>query len=187
MSLLDFLGIHRSAQPAEGGPALARGAGETETVRKIVRELESLPRDRARYLAAFAFVLGRTANADRVIDESETRAMERLVRELAALTEEQAVLVVAIAKSQNQLFGGTESYLVTRELCEVSTPAEREYVLHSAFAVAAADDSISSAEEAQLRQIASELGFSNEDYVRIRSAYNDKRAVVQLMRATALR
>jgi hypothetical protein len=48
--------------------------------------------------------------------------------------------------------------------------------------VAAADESISSAEEAQVRQTASELGFSDREYVSVRSAYNDKREVVKMLR-----
>ena len=40
MSILDLLGFGR------GGPRAA-GAGDTETVRRIVRELESLPPERA--------------------------------------------------------------------------------------------------------------------------------------------
>jgi hypothetical protein len=48
--------------------------------------------------------------------------------------------------------------------------------------VALADDSISGAEERQIRQIASELGLGDADYVSVRRAYNDKREVVKLMR-----
>ena len=66
-----------------------RGAsGDTETVRTIVRELESLPPERARYLAAFAFILARVANADLEISDDEIRRMEQILREVGHLTED---------------------------------------------------------------------------------------------------
>jgi hypothetical protein len=47
------------------------------------------------------------------------------------------------------------------------------------FAVSAADESISGAEEAQIRQTASELGFTLEEYVAVRSAYSHHRQVLK--------
>ena len=59
MSILDLLGFHRQGRSGGGD------AGDTETVRRIVRELRSLPAGEARDPAAFAFILARVANADR--------------------------------------------------------------------------------------------------------------------------
>jgi uncharacterized tellurite resistance protein B-like protein len=176
--LLRLLGIG-------GVPAEERrgGIGDTETVRRIARELEAIEVERARYIAAFAYVLGRVAYADRDISDDETLVMTHLVTELGKIPEEQAALVVEIAKKQNELFGGTENFLVTREFRDLSNRQQREELLHCLFAVAAADDSISSDEEAQVRQIASELGLDPREYVHVRSAYNDKREVVRKMKA----
>lgn len=175
MSILDLLGLTKKA-------ANLKSDGDTETVRKIVRELDAIPVERARYLAAFAYVLGRVAYADRAISDVETTVMERLVQQLGEIPEAQAVLVVQIAKHQARLAGGTENFLVTSEFKELSSREQREQLLHCLFAVAAADESISSAEEAQVRQTASELGFSDREYVSVRSAYNDKREVVKMLR-----
>jgi uncharacterized tellurite resistance protein B-like protein len=163
----------------KSGSEAASPGGDTESVRRIVRELDAMEPERARYLAAFAYVLGRVAHADLDISETETRAMEEIVQRLGALSEEQAILVVQIAKSQNRLLGGTENFLVTREFKEVASPAERQQLLDCLFAVSAADDAISSAEEAQVRQIASELGFTHREYVEARSRYSGKRAVLR--------
>lgn len=148
-------------------------------MRKIVAELEALEPEKARYIAAFAYIMGRVAHADRQISTEETRAMEEIVRKLAHLPEAQAVLVVEIAKSQNRLFGGTENFLVTREFTEISTPDQRQELLDCLFAVSAADESISSVEEAQIRQIASELGFGHREYVEARSVYSQHREVLK--------
>jgi len=133
----------------------------------------------ARFVAAFAYILGRVAHADLHISEEETRKMEEIVHSLGHLPEDQSVLVVQIAKSQNRLFGGTENYLVTREFMEISRPEQRQELLDCLFAVSASDDSISGVEEAQIRQIASELGFSHRDFVTARSAYNQHREVLK--------
>jgi len=86
---------------------------------------------------------------------------------------------VEIARTQATLFGGTEDFLVTRQFKDLSTPAQRVELLHCLFAVSAADDSISSVEEAAVRQIASELGLADRDYLAIRSGYNHKRQVLK--------
>jgi uncharacterized tellurite resistance protein B-like protein len=154
-------------------------AGETEAVRRIVKRLQSLDPEKARYLAAFAYVLGRVAHADLEVSEAETRQMETILQRLGHLPEEQAVLVVEIAKSQNRLFGGTEGYLVTRELKQITSFEQRLEILDCLFEVSAADDSISAVEENLIRQIASELGLSLQDYVGARAAWSDKRAVLR--------
>ena len=79
--------------------------------------------------------------------------------QLGHLPEDQAILVVQIAKSQNQLFGGTENFLVTREFRDMASREQRLELLDCLFAVSAADDSISTVEENQIRQISSELGL----------------------------
>ena len=138
MSLLRFLGI------AKTDPALA--AGETRTVREIAAKLERLPPETARFLAGFAYVLARVANADLVIAEAEAEEIGRTVRLLAGLSADEADLVVEIAKSQARLLGGTENYVVTREFRRASTPLQRAQLLECLYAVTAADGTISSAE-----------------------------------------
>lgn len=168
MSLLDLL-RSRAAQPS--------AAGDTDTVRRIVGELDKLDAARARYLAAFAYVLSRVAGADLDISDVETAEMVRLVERVGHLPEAQAIVVVEIAKSQNRMFGGTENFLVTREFREIASAEQRRELLECVFAVAAADQAITGEEEAQLWQIASELGFRQEEYVQVRLKYSDKRTI----------
>jgi uncharacterized tellurite resistance protein B-like protein len=165
-----FTAISRTA------PAVA---GDSDTVARIVRELDQLEPDRARYLASFAYILSRVAGADLHVSEEETRHMVHVIERLGGLPEAQAVLVVEIAKKQNQLFGGTENYLVTRQFREIASDAQRQELLDCLFGVSAADDAITGEEEAQIWQIASELGFSHQDYVQARLAYSDKRTVLR--------
>lgn len=149
-------------------------SGETETVRRIAARLERLPPERARHLAAFSYVLARVANADLRITETETDAMLAIVREHAALSEEEAALVVEIAKSQTRLLGGTENYVVTREFREISTRDERVELLNCLYAVAAADGTIAAAESTEIAKIGEELGFLPQEALALRAPWRDK-------------
>jgi uncharacterized tellurite resistance protein B-like protein len=171
MSILDWIRGARST------PSTTQG--DTDTVRRIVSELDKLDPDRARYLAAFAYVLSRVAGADLHVSDAETSKMVDVIQRIGNLPEPQAMIVVEIAKNQNRLFGGTENFLVTREFREIASDAERQELLECVFAVSAADDAISGEEEAQMWQIASELGFSHNDYVNVRLRYSGKRTVLR--------
>ena len=106
--------------------------------------------------------------------------MERLVMDRAGLPEEQAVLVVEIARRQNMLFGGTDNFLVTSGTTGESptlSDEEKLELLRCLFAVSAADDSISTVEEGAITQIASELGIDRQEMVRVRAEFRDQRAV----------
>jgi uncharacterized tellurite resistance protein B-like protein len=152
---------------------------DTQTVRRIASELDRLPVETARYLAAFAYVLARVAHADLEIDDSEVREIERIVKSIASLSEAETALVVQIAKSQAVLLGGTENYVVTREFRRISTPEQRSRLLQCLFAVAAADDSISGDESVEIAAIGDELGFTRAEINSLRGAYRDKLAIFQ--------
>lgn len=179
MSILKFLGLKESAVAA--GP----DSPETETVRRIVQQLDQLPPDRARYLAAFAYLLSRAAGADLHISDEETRLMERIVASEGGLPQEQALLVVQMAKTQNRLFGGTENFLVTREFERLATREQKLALLECLFAVTAADENITSLEDKVVKQVSSELRLEHDDYIAARSRFKDHLAVLKLSRKAA--
>lgn len=173
MGILDSLGWGGGAKHA------GRSTGDTDTIRKIAAELDALEPARARYVAAFAFLLSRVANADREISPDETREMERIVRLEAGLPEAQAVLVVHIAKSQNVLFGGVDNFLVAREFNTIATREQKLALLHCLFAVSAADRSISTLEDGTIRQVANELLLDHADFIAVKSTYREHLAALR--------
>ncbi|MGE5362035.1 MAG: TerB family tellurite resistance protein [Bacteroidales bacterium] len=168
MSIFELLA--RARQLAASRPTAGAGS-DTDTVRRIVAALDKLDRDRARYIAAFAYLLARVALADRVVSDAEARTMETIVHEQGNLPEEQAVLVMQLAKSQNLLFGGTEDFLVTREFDQMATLPQKLALLDCLFAVSAADAGIATIEDNEIRRIAVELKVPHDEYIRIRLAY----------------
>ncbi len=163
MSLLRFLRIGREAG--------ATAHGDTESVRRIAARLEALPAERARYVAAFAYVLARVAAADLRVDAAETARMLEAVEREGELPDDVATLVVEIAKSQARLLGGTENYVVTREYAKISSREQRVGLLRCLFSVAAADDAISGAESGEIASIADELGFTRAEVNALRAEW----------------
>jgi uncharacterized tellurite resistance protein B-like protein len=170
MSLLRRIGFGR-AEPSE--------AAETETVRRIAARLERLPLEERRFVAAFAYVLARVAHVDLRVEESEARAMERIVALQAGLAPEEAALAVEIAKRHAELLGGTENYVVTREFRRLSTPDQRLRLVDCLYAVAAADDNVTNVEGTEIAAIAEELGVGQAELVEIRTRYRDKLGVLR--------
>jgi len=163
-SFLKFLGVSESENKTEA-------VKETESVRAIIEELESLPEDKAHYLALYSSILSRVANADLDISDKEIEEMEKIIQTLGELEEALVVLVVKIARNQNQLLGGVENYLVTREYSKVSNREQQLQLLQSLFAVAASEDGVSAEENEEMRKIGMEIGLSREDFLAVRAQY----------------
>lgn len=149
------------------------GTPETETARKIVEQLEHLEPERARYIACFAYLLSRVAHADLDISEEETRTMEHIVVEHGRLPEEQAMIVVQMAKTHTRLFGGTEDYLVAREFAEVADKEQKLALVDCLFAVSAAHEGISTVEDVEISKIANELQLDRDELARLRTVYRE--------------
>lgn len=170
MSLLRFLGL---SDP--------KPAADTQTVRKIVATLDAMEPARARWIAAFAFLLCRVARTDLVVSDEEAAAMERIVMEKGGLTEDQALLVLQIAKTQELLFGGTENFLVAREFAAIATREEKLALLDCLYAVSAADESVSTAEDNEIVRICAELQLPRDEVVMARGRYRQYLEVLKGM------
>ena len=182
MVLRDLFGGGNDRQQAEVERPPSPSS-ETESIRRIAAQIEALPIEQRRFIAGFAYVLARAAHADLEVSDAELRYMEKAVVEVGHLTEAQAVLVVEMARNMAELYGATDDYVVTREFANNSTREQREDLLRTAFAVGAADDSITAAESAELNQIGKELGFRADEVDALRNEFRDKLAVIQAMRA----
>jgi uncharacterized tellurite resistance protein B-like protein len=157
-------------------------AGETATIRRIVARLQALPPERARFLAGFAYVMSRAAEADFDISDAETKVMERYVVEFGGIDEAQAVLVVEMAKVQARTQGQTEDFVVTREFAELATEEQKLAVLRCCFAVSAADETISAVEASVVNEIARELDVSREQLNAVREEFHDRLSAIQALR-----
>ena len=170
MSILTFLGL--GSRPEQQPPS-----AQTEAVREIVDALDRIEEDRARFIASFGYILGRVANADQDITAEETQAMERILVTQGQLSADQARVVVKMARMRNELFGGTDNFLVTREFRRIATHDQKLALLDCLFSVSAASQDISMVENSQIRQIASELGLEHSDFIQVRLSWRDRLSV----------
>ncbi|HEX2755205.1 MAG TPA: TerB family tellurite resistance protein [Candidatus Limnocylindrales bacterium] len=181
-----FLGLDRQPDPrlpvGDTAAPLPDSAAETATARHNPARLEALPPDEARFLACFAYVMSRAANADFDISAEETALMERFAVEHGGLDTAQAVLVVEMAKLQARVNGGTEDFVVTREFRSISTPAQRLDLLRCCFAIGAADGTISAAEAGTINEIARELDLELNDVNAARAEFHEQLSAVQALR-----
>jgi tellurite resistance protein len=157
-------------------------AGDTATVRRIVAKLEAMPPDQARLIASAAYTLARAANADLDISDEETAAIERELQAHESIDEATAVLVTEMAKLQARAVGGTEDFVVTRELKGVADQSQRIVVLRAAFAIAAANGTVSAEETAVLNEIAEELDIDDATLNAIRADFHEQLSSVQQIR-----
>lgn len=158
-SLRSWLGVEQPKQK------------EFAPLRETLDALDHIEPERAKFLAAFAYLLGRVAHADRHVSPNEVAVMEIAVRSEGQLSPDQAMVVVQLAKTSNLLFGGTADFLVAREFCALASYGQKLTLMRCLFAVSATDDNISTAEEGEIHRIANELKIQREDLVALRVAH----------------
>ena len=151
----------------------AKPSSDPGPLREVVEALDRLDEQRARHLARFAYLLGRVAHADRHVSPEETRAMEALVMQEGALTADQAILVVSLAKTSNLIFGGTADFTVTQEFADAATYDEKLALVRCLFAVSSIDHTISMAEETEIHRIANQLKIDPSDLTTLRVAHRE--------------
>jgi uncharacterized tellurite resistance protein B-like protein len=146
----------------------APAAAEPKPLRELVNALDRLEPARAQYFARFAYLLGRVARADEHVSDEETRAMEALLVQQGHFDADRAMLVVSIAKHSSLMFGATADFAVTQEFTDSSTYEQKLDLVRCLFAVAAADERISIAEEGELHRITNQLRIEGPDLTALR-------------------
>jgi uncharacterized tellurite resistance protein B-like protein len=142
-----------------------------DALRGLLDALDRLEPERARSLARFAYLLGRVAHADQHVSPEETHLMEQLVAREGHLPEEQAMLVVGLAKSSSLLFGGTDDFIIARDFAAESSYEQKMALLRCLFAVSAVENAISIAEEREIQRIARALKIEQADVLKLRLEY----------------
>jgi uncharacterized tellurite resistance protein B-like protein len=134
----------------------------TSAIRGTLEQLDGLDRETAGYLNSLAFILQRVAAADHEISPAEVDRMEKILVEHASLSPPQAVLTVEIAKHRNQIADCCCAYQASRELRSRLDKRSRQRLRRFLDAVAEADGLVHPTEEAEIRQIAAELGIVSD-------------------------
>lgn len=145
------------------------------SVKRIAAEFEQLDDDTARYLAAFAYVLGRLAASDSEVDDSEVDAIERALVEIAGIESGHARSVAEAAHIEAEERGGTEDYIATRDFRRLASREQQVTLLKCLLQVATADGEITPEENSEILNIAEELGFAFPELKALRADLYKKR------------
>ena len=158
---------------------IEKPAAEANVLDSMLEALEHLEEGRARYVAGFAYLLGRVADVDHHVTPGEAALMTRLVAEEGAMSQAEADIVVRLALDDHKRFGGTHNVIVTRDLAGTTTLEQRLGLLRCLFAVSAADESVNVVEDNEIRRISRELRIEHGDFVRARLEVRDHLAVLR--------
>ena len=150
-----------------GSTPSSKSSEDPKSVQVLLEKLQPLSDEKARELACLAYVLGRIAAADEEITADESSSISALLQERGGLSLEQAALVTEVALGEARHMGGTQDYLVTRQLQTLVSRKRREEILDCLLAVAAADGSICSQEESELKAVSRQLGFQNKEFLEL--------------------
>ena len=164
MSLLRFLGL--------GATGAGRDA-EPESLILLGRQAEALPPESARLTAAFAYLLARVAGADLRTEGVEKQAMAERLAQFAQVDLETARALAEAAVQASDLHSATDDHLVARAFSDMADTAERHRLLRCLYAVAAADETITTMEDNEIFEIASAIGVGRSEVIAIRSEWRD--------------
>jgi len=164
LSLLRFLGIGSASRGRESEPA---------SLLEIGAQLDALPPDEARFIAAFAYLLARVAGADLRTDDVERDLMARRLETFAEIDPDQARLLAETAIRAATTHHASDDHLVARAFRDITEKPERIRLLRCLYAVAAADENISAVEDNEIFEVATAIGVRRADVVRLRMEFKE--------------
>jgi uncharacterized tellurite resistance protein B-like protein len=162
LSLLRFLGL--------GGRPAGRDV-EPQSLVELGHELDSLPPEQARFIAAFAYLLARVAGVDLRTDEVERVEITRRLEDFAGIDTRQAEILAKSAVHMAELHSSSDDHLVARAFRDMTQHPERIRLLRCLYAVAAADEIISTQEDNEIFEVARAIGVARTDVVALRSEF----------------
>jgi uncharacterized tellurite resistance protein B-like protein len=164
MSLLQFLGL--------GGDDAGRNL-EPASLVEIGKSLESLPPEEARLAAAFAYLLARIAGSDLRIEDQERESIADRLETVGGMGVGQARVLADTAVRAAKLHGATDDHLVARAFRDMTEHDERLRLLRCLYAVAAADETISTVEDNEIFEVATAIGVDRSDVIALRSEWKE--------------
>ena len=159
MSLLRFLGIGGASRNRESEPV---------SLAEIGAQLDALPPEEARFVAAFSYLLARVAAADLRTDDVERDSIANRLESFADIDHDLAGILADTAIQAVTAHEASDDHLVARAFREMTEKPERIRLLRCLYAVAAADKNISTVEDNEIHEVAQAIGVGHPDVVNLR-------------------
>lgn len=164
MSLLRFLGLGGSSNWRESEPA---------SLAEIAAQLDALPAEEARFVAAFSYLLARIAGADLRTDDAERDAIAHHLMTFAEIDAERARLLADTAIRAAATYSPSDDHLVARAFRDMTEEPERIRLLRCLYAVAAADENVSTQEDNEIFEVARAIGVRRTSVVAVRLEFKE--------------
>jgi uncharacterized tellurite resistance protein B-like protein len=136
--------------------------GSFPNLQALLQELrKALPNDEPfvlRYIAIVVVLLGKVASVDGRFSDKEEEQLRALLRHVEGLDPSGIEAVCAALRGKLPSLQEAEEDRCYRELKALCNAEERTHVMRLLVRLAAADGSLSSAEQAEIQHIAEELG-----------------------------
>ncbi len=139
--------------------------------------LEGLPHEDVKRVTGIAGLLGKVAYADRDISEREVERIRRTLTEMLHLESAHVESILALLLDHRIQLFAVEDHVYARLVNEVASRQQKCELLRVLFTVAAADRSISEAEDRTIRLVADGLQLSHREFIDARSGFNDRREI----------
>jgi uncharacterized tellurite resistance protein B-like protein len=172
VSLFRFLGLAAQEDPREREP---------ESLRELGARLSALAPEDARFVAAFAYLLARVAGADLRTENGEREIIALRLESAAGLDGERARMLAEAAIAAAASHSASDDHLVARSYREIATDAERQLLVRCLYAVAAADSTITTPEDNEIFEIATEIGMGRSDVIALRAEFKEHLAVLKAL------
>jgi uncharacterized tellurite resistance protein B-like protein len=172
VSLFRFLGLTNAGSSADREP---------ESLRELTARLSAMSPEDARFVAAFAYLLARVAGADLETEDDERDVIARRLEKIAGLAPERADLLAESAIAAADTHSASDDHLVARAFREMASAEERMLLVRCLYAVAAADTSITTLEDNEIFEIATEIGLPRNDVVALRSEWKEHLSVLKAL------
>lgn len=123
--------------------------------------------------ACYSGVLAKVAYADLKINHREISKMKNILMHFTKLDELAVDTIIHIAKESMEELSGIEDHRYTQGLRENLSEDERSQLLISLFALAAADQEVSSDEVEAIRNITTGLNLSHQHFIAAKAKVKD--------------
>ncbi len=166
MGLLDIFGLKGGASDED-----KEQLGKLHA--KLSDMLQNHSEDEVKWIAAYAGLLGKVANADTSLDKKELGVIQELLGRHVELEAEQVRDILSLFEEHRVRLLSIEDYIYIRLANETADRKRKLELIRALFCVAAADGVISGGEENEIRRVTQGLGLSHRDYIEARLEFKE--------------
>ena len=145
----------------------------------VQRRLPQLAAEEVKKITGFAGLLGKVAYADMDISLEEAEKIRRTLVDILKLEGALAESLIEVMTVHRVQLFSVEDHLYARLVNEVCSKHQKQLLLETLFALAAADDVISSPEDAAVWTAARSLGFSHAEFIAVRKQFQEQLEILK--------